>query len=91
MITTATDFELIETESYAVERIRNHMEMDCSGGGEYECPSCDADSAIIAEVRAEMKRREAEGISIADDRVGLHTLEPFGLEWEREQSERYDF
>ena len=85
---TVTDFELIEAESYAVSRLAEHLEMDCEGGGEFDCPSCDRDRAVLAAARAEMDRRDAAGVSIPDGRVGLQALGSFGYEWQLEQAER---
>lgn len=88
---TYTDFELIEVESYAQVRMAEHLEMDCEAGGEYRCSSCDADRATLRAVKAEIERREREGISIPDERVGMEALAPFGAEWEAEQRERHGF
>lgn len=83
--TQPTDFQLHEALTYAADRIAEHDEMDCDGGGEFECPRCDADRATIESVKAEMDRRERDHITIADPRVGIETLAPFGREWEMEQ------
>lgn len=87
-LTTPTDFELHEALVYAEVRIAEHDEMDCDGGGEYECPRCNADRETIQSVRAEMDRRKRDGITIDDPRVGMEALAPFGREWELEQEER---
>lgn len=85
---TATDFELIEAESYCVARLAEDLEMDCEGGGEYRCERCDRDREILTEVRAEMALRDETGKSIPDERVGPQALAPYGYEWQLEQAER---
>lgn len=85
---TATDFELFETIVYAEELLREHSEMDCRGGGEFECATCDGALASIKRVEAEQARRAAAGIEIPDERVGLAALDAYGYEWQVEQLDR---
>lgn len=85
---TPTDFELFETISYAEAALAAHAEMDCDGGGEYDCPECTANREAITEARAEQDRRIASGMRVDDPRVGLQALEPWGYEWQQEQIER---
>lgn len=87
---TTTDFELLEAESYAQASLAEHLEMDCEGGGEFECPTCNANRQIITEARTEQERRIAVGMSVPDPRVGLEALAAWGTEWELEQAERFN-
>lgn len=91
-ITTTPDRHLSDAEFYAGVSLSEHSEMDCEGGGEYECPTCTANRATIDAVKAEMARREAEGITIDDPNEPSfeERFAPFGPEWEREQRERME-
>ena len=73
-------------------RLGEHAEVDCMGGGEYECPRCSADFKAREAILAEQARREAAGIFIEDpDEPTLEErLEPYGLEWQIEQRERME-
>ena len=72
-------------------RLGEHMEIDCEGGGEFECPSCSAGRKGLAEIRAERERRDRVGIELIidmDEPTFEERYAPYGPAWQEEQIER---
>jgi hypothetical protein len=89
-LTTMPDRHIVDAMIYAERRLAEHLEMDCMGGGEYDCPRCSADRDFMRAANAEMKRREEAGILIEDpDEPSFEERHaPWGPEWQLEQRER---
>ena len=91
-IETVPDRLLAESLFYLDVRCAEHLECDALyGDPEGADPRVLADFDSAAEIRAEIARREAAGVFIDDpDAPTLEErLEPFGIEWQLEQRERY--
>jgi hypothetical protein len=89
-LTTMPDRQLQTAEFYADVRCAEHLEVDALYGSDDPDPAVVADFEWRAQLRDEIARREAEGITIDDpDEPSLEArLEPFGIEWQLEQRER---
>lgn len=91
-ITQTPDRDLADALFYIDVRRAEHSEIDCDGGGEYRCERCEADYVEAREIRAELARREANGVEVVDpDAPTLEErLGPYGIEWELEQRDRQE-
>lgn len=89
-IRTEADRSLSEREFYIDVDLAEHSEMDCMGGGEYECPSCEARFEARREIRAEVARRQALSLQIYDpmEPTFEERYAPYGIAWQDEQRER---
>jgi hypothetical protein len=90
-LTTTPDRALMDAIFYADHDLAQHLEIDCEGGGEFECPTCTANRETIRLARTEIERRALLGIAVEDPNEPTleQRLEPYGIEWELEQRERY--
>lgn len=90
-INTIPDRDLEDAIFYAGHELSEHLEVDCEGGGEFICPTCDANRETIRTARAEIERRIVNGITVDDPNAETleERLAPWGTEWQLEQLERY--
>ena len=91
-LTTIPDRALVDSIFYADHELAEHLEIDCEGGGEFDCPTCTANRDGIRAARAEIDRRRLAGITVDDPHAETleQRLAPYGTEWELEQRERAD-
>jgi hypothetical protein len=92
-LSTTPDRELSESLFYLDARCAEHWETDAVYGSE-DGPddAVAADFEARAQVRAELARREAAGITIEDPNAETfgQRYEPFGTAWQEEQRDRMD-